>query len=146
MLLHDIQAASVEARKAKDQERAALLVTLYAEAQRLGKDDGNRDSTDEEVVRTVKKFLKGVDDFIAVTKDDAKLHQLRREKAVREVFLPKQADEATLREVISRLVAGSLVKGPKAMGPVMAALKSQLPGNYDGALASRLVKEAVAAG
>ena len=146
MLLHEIQAASVEARKAKDAAKSALLVTLFAEAQRVGKDAANRDSTGEEVVRVVKKFLKGIEEFLAVTTDEGKLVALRLEKSVLEGYLPSQADEDTLRAAIGELVSKSLVKGPKAMGSVMAALKAQLGGNYDGALASRLVKEAVAIG
>lgn len=147
MLLHTIQAASVEARKARDTARATLLVTLYADAQRAGKDDGNRDSTDEEVLKTVRKFLKGVDEFTGFAQkagDTAKLAELAAERAILQGFLPQQADEASLRAAIADLVVQHAALGPKAMGPVMAGLKLKLGGNYDGALAGRLAKEMLA--
>lgn len=147
MLLQRIQAASLEARKAKQTDRAATLVTLFAEAQRVGKDAGNRESTDEEVVKVVRKFLKGIDEFIVATKDNAqRLEQLHAERALLEEFLPKQADEATLKTAIGTILAGLTDKSPKAMGQVMSALRTQFAGNYDGTVASRLVKEAIAAG
>lgn len=147
MLLHTIQAASVAARKARDTARATLLVTLFSEAQRAGKDDGNRDSTDEEVLKTVRKFLKGVDEFIGHAQqagDEAKLTELAVERTILEAFLPQQADEVTLRAAIADLLGQHAALGPKAMGPIMAGLKLKLGGNYDGALAGRLVKAMMA--
>lgn len=146
MLLHAIQAASLEARKNKDTARADLLVTLYAEAQRVGKDAGNRESTDAEVLQVVRKFLKNVDEFLRATKEPHKVAALQLEKQVLEYFLPAQADEAALRAAIADVVAQLAQKSPKAMGAVMAALKERFGGNYDGALASRLAREALDAG
>jgi uncharacterized protein len=145
MLMSKVQAASLEARKAKQADRAAVLVTLYAEIQKVGKDAGNRDTTDEEAVRVVKKFLKGVDEFLAVSTDDGTRARLELEKEILESFLPTQADEATLRQAIGDVVSTLADKGPKSVGVVMKALKERFGGNYDGNLASKLVREALAA-
>lgn len=144
MLMSKIQAASLEARKAKQSERATILVTLFAEVQKVGKDAGNRDTTDDEAVRIVKKFLKGVDEFLVVAKDETTVTRLQLEKAVLEEFLPKQADEAALRQAIGDIVSALADKGPKAVGVVMKGLKDRFAGNYDGAMASKLVKEVLA--
>ena len=65
MILEKIKNASLAARKAKEALAATLLTTLYSEAVNVGKNNGNRDTTDAEAVAVVKKFLKGVDETIS---------------------------------------------------------------------------------
>jgi len=62
-LLQDIKNASLEARKIKS-ELSSFLVTLYAEAAKIGKDSGNRESTDEEVIKILKKFKSNAEELI----------------------------------------------------------------------------------
>lgn len=143
MLLKKIQDASLEARKSKDAVRADLLVTLYAEAARVGKDAGNRDSTDEEVQRTVRKFLKGVDESLAVLTDIERRSRLLVEKGILEGYLPSVLTEAELSEAVKSIVATLPEKSLKAVGTVMAQLKARFGATYDGAQASKLVKAAL---
>lgn len=143
MLLKKIQEASLEARKRKDVVRAELLVTLYAEAARIGKDAGNRESTDDEVQRTVRKFVKGVDEFLAVTTDSDRRSKLQAEKEVLEALLPRMLSEDELGAAIGGIVAGLTDKTPKAMGTIMAQLKARFGAAYDDATASRLAKAAL---
>ena len=46
----------IAARKGDNAVAKSLLVTLYSEAARVGKDRRNGDTTDEEVIAVVKKF------------------------------------------------------------------------------------------
>ncbi len=144
MLLQTIRAASLDARKAKDADRAALLVTLYAEAARVGKDAGNRDSTDDEVVKVVRKFLKGVEESLAVLTVEAARVRALNEKAILETFLPRSVSGAELESVVQAIVATLPERSPRQMGAVMKALKEQLAGAYDGNEASALVKKVLA--
>ena len=122
MLLEKIQAASLEARKSKDAEKAATLVTLYAEAARIGKDAGNRPTTDEETVRVVRKFLKGVDETLPLLTQPEAIERAKREKSILEAFLPTMVTGAELQAVIADIVASLAEKSPKQMGAVMGAL------------------------
>lgn len=144
MLLDTIQAASLEARKSKQAERASLLVTLYAEAARVGKDAGNRKSSDEEVVKTVQKFLKGVKESLQVLTDAQARERAQREQAILEEFLPKMVTGDALKAEVAAIVEGLADKSAKQMGVVMAQLKARLSGAYDGKEASALVKAALA--
>jgi uncharacterized protein len=144
MLLEKIQAASLEARKSKDAEKAATLVTLYAEAARIGKDAGNRLTTDEETIRVVRKFLKGVDETLPLLTQPEAIERAKREKSVLEAFLPTMVAGAELQAVIADIVSTLAEKSPKQMGAVMGALKKRLAGSYDGNEASALVKAALA--
>jgi uncharacterized protein YqeY len=144
MLLETIRLQSVEARRAKDSVRATLLVTLFAEAARVGKDAGNRETTDEETQKVVRKFLKGVDESLAVLKDEAARALALAEKSILESFLPQRITGAPLQAVVAEIVASLPDKSAKQMGLVMRSLKERLSGAYDGAEATALVKTALA--
>ena len=148
MLLRAIQEASLEARRNKDTVRAELLVTLYAEALRVGKDKGNRETTDDETVRVIRKFLNGVDESLAAIKDPARREKLAIEKTILEALLPASAQlmsEADLTAAVSDIVAGLPERSVKAMGAVMGQLKARFNGAYDGALANKLARAALSA-
>lgn len=140
-LLKRIQSASLEARKARDSVRAGLLVTLFSEASMVGKNDGNRETTDEETIRVIKKFLKGIEEALAVKAGEP---TLTAEKAILEEYLPKQMNDDELKATIATIVSG--LPQPvtvKNMGLVMKELNSKYTGLFDGSKASAFVKEAL---
>jgi uncharacterized protein YqeY len=161
-MIQKLRANALQARKDsanKDTEQgcrieaqiaSTLLVTLVSEAAMVGKNDGGREPTDDEVIKAVKKFLKGVEDTLAVltgdarTQNDPRIPQLQVEKALLTAYLPQQLSDEALAAEIQRIVSGLSEKGPKQMGVVMKALKDGFGGRYDGALAGKLVKEALA--
>ena len=145
MLLEIIKAASLEARKARDTDKAALLTTLYADAARVGKDAGNRDSTDEEVVKAVRKFLKGVEESLALLTQPAAVQRAEMEKSVLETFLPRKITGAELVQEVAQIVSELTERNPKQMGAVMNVLKTRFAGAYDGNEAGQAVKAALAA-
>ena len=149
-LVEKIKTDSLEARKAKDSLRATLLTTLYSEVVNVGKNNGNRDTTDAEAIAVVKKFLKGVEETINALKDPmtaelaARYDTAQAEKLVLETYLPKQLSEAELKVAIADLIGALPEKNPKQMGVLMKQMKERYEGQYDGQLASKLIKEALA--
>ena len=147
-ILDSVKKAQLQARKDKRAEDAATLTTLIGEAEMIGKNDGNRVSTDAEVVAVIKKFVKNIDETLnVVSKDSTKVDRveaLGKEKALLSNFLPKQLSEDELRTILADFVAALPEKNPKAMGKVLGSLKEAFAGQYDGALASRVTKELLA--
>lgn len=144
-LIDTIKKAQLQARKDKQSDSASSLTTLIGEAEMIGKNDGNRVTTDAEVVAVIKKFVKNIDETLnVVSKDSSKADRvtaLTQEKALLSTFLPKQLSEDELRSVLSGFVSALPEKNPKAMGKVLASLKEHFAGQYDGALASKITKE-----
>ena len=68
-LMDQIKADQVSARKQKMTAVASLLTTLIGEAEMVGKNAGNRAPTDAEVQAVIKKFIKNLDETIAVLGD-----------------------------------------------------------------------------
>jgi uncharacterized protein YqeY len=145
-LLERIRQDSLAARKARETEKGTFLVTLLAEAAKVGKDDGNRESTDAEVTAVIKKFIKNTDETLRVLgADSAARAQPEAELAILQAYLPRQATEDEVRAAVGRIVAELAERNPKQMGFVMGKLNAEFAGNFDKGVASKLVKGALAA-
>ena len=138
-MLEVIKNDSIIARKARDTNKASLLATLFSEASMIGKNDGNRETTDAEVVKVVKKFIKGIDEMISVVGTKSRFPL---EKEILSKYIPKQMDKEEMYDVVSNvLFIHKIERIPKNMGKVMALLKATYDGQYDGKVASQIVRE-----
>ncbi len=144
-LLQQIKADQLSARKNQDSVKSSLLTTLLGEAEMIGKNDGNRTTTDAEVVAIIKKFVSNID-FTFNKCNDGLLGGFREsvmneERAILVAYLPKQLTESELTAVITDTLS-KVPQGSKgAMGFVMKELKAAHSGTYDGDLASKIVKQ-----
>ena len=144
-LLQQIKGAQLIARKSKATLAAALLTTLIGEAEMIGKNAGNRETTDAEVVAVIKKFIKNIDETLEALKfsSDGRVQDANLEKRILETFLPKQLSEDELRKIVED-IKSEINATQKDMGKVMGLLKARHDGLYDGKLASTLVKNVLA--
>ena len=144
MLLGELRKMMMKAKLEKDTVKGNLLSTLVAEAVMVGKNDGNRETTDAETVAMIKKFLKNVNETLSLMDEMGKdKTEPLREKEILESLLPKQLDEAELAKIIEEIVETLPDKSPRQMGAVMAELKKKYDGQFDGKTASGLVKKAL---
>lgn len=138
MLILKLRADQLAARRAKNTTNTALLTALIGEAAMVGKNAGNRESTDEEVTATIRKFLKNAEEtrgrLVAASKDTAVIQQ---EIQILESYLPQQMTDDHLRAAIQQIIDAT----PGAnMGVIMKALKERHAGLYDGRRANELIK------
>ena len=138
-LLEQIKKDQFEARKNKETLKATLLTTLFAEAAMKGK-NARRETTDEETVQVIQKFLKGVNETIGYLVNGNKTEALvvsTAEKEILESYLPKMASVEEIRSAIVELKAN----GVSNVGAIMKGLKEKFSTSLDGKLASQLAKE-----
>jgi len=145
-LMDRIRAEQLAARKAGDKVAVGLLTALQAEAARVGKDKRNGESTDEEVVAVVRKFIgnAGETKTLLEAKGDDRSAVVAQEIAILERFMPSQMDAAAIEVALRALMAELTLAGPKAMGELMKAMKDRHTGRYDGATASACAKRILA--
>lgn len=141
-LVDEIKQASLAARKAKDTVASSLLTTLFSDVVNVGKNSGNRDTTDVEAVAVVKKFLKGVEETIAAFngKQDTRLDTAMIERELLTKFLPQQLSEEQLKKEVLQIAQTIENLSAKHMGLIMKQLKEKFEGQYDGSIASKVVK------
>jgi uncharacterized protein YqeY len=129
-LMEQIKAKQIAARKSGSAD-ASLLTTLLGEAAMVGKNAG-RETTDQEVVAVVKKFVKNIDETItALTSRNQDAGAFLAERGVLEQFLPRQLSEEDLINIAQAL---------PNMPVFMKHLKENFAGQYDGKLAATVAK------
>jgi uncharacterized protein YqeY len=130
-LIEQIKQQQIAARKAGSTE-ASLLTTLLGEAAMVGKNAG-RETTDQEVIAVVKKFIKNIDETVsALTSRGQDAASFLSERSVLERFLPLQLTEIVLEKI---------AQNHKSMPEFMKFLKEKHAGQYDGKLASTVAKK-----
>lgn len=133
-LFEKIKRDQIEARKKKALE-VPLLTTLIGEAGKLGKDAHGGDPTDQEVVTTVKKFIKNINDLLTHSVDNP---TALFEKSILEAYLPQQL---TRLEIVNILIDGQYnFKDKKVLGTVMGDFKKRFEGRYDAALVKSTIE------
>jgi len=144
MLIEQIREDMNRARKGDDAVAKSLLVTLYSEAQMVGKNKRNGATTDEEVLGVVRKFSANAEETrrLLEARGQSTLAQ-SRELALLAAYMPQQMAESELEAAVRKIVAEQNLTGAKAMGTVMAGLKEAYSGQYDGRVASSVVKRVV---
>lgn len=143
-LLKDIKDDLDGHRKHGNKTCVGVLTVLYSEAAMVGKNAGNRESTDEEVMVVAKKFIKGAKEMLAYFSKDKNNPEIKIYKDEIDIYsdyLPKQLTTSELTSIIENLIAEFLILYKKDIGTVMKALKERHDGTYDGKEASSIIKE-----
>lgn len=137
-LLQTIKTDLISARKSKDTITTNVLTTLIGEAEAIGKNNGNRETTDAEVIALVKKFTNNIMETLKVLdSNDSRVIVLVSEKKILKQYLPQQLTVDELTAIIQSIVT-ELNASKKDMGKVLGKLKQQYAGQYDGALAATI--------
>lgn len=128
------------AKRNNDTIKSIFLITLLAEIQRIGFDDGKRKTTDLEALEVVKKFVKNANEIINIAPNTDNAKKAEQEIIWLKEYMPAMLSETELRNVIVSFVENNA--GCK-MSQIMAHLKSDYANLYDGKLASTLAKEMI---
>ena len=142
MILDEIKADNLSARKIKNKLVSSVLTTLIGEITMVGK-NRNRTTTDAETVAVIKKFKKGASENCTLMADsgaDSKeLETYIEEISIYDTYLPKLMTEDELQKAINQFI----LEGGNNTGSIMKALKNKYDGKYDGKMASILIKKSL---
>lgn len=147
-LVEKIKADSIAARKnvVKEDLRsstvAIFLVTLYAEIVAVGKNKGNRETTDDEAISVIKKFIENNKVMSQYANDHLrKIQEIELE--VLKGYMPVMISEEDLRNEIKKLISEIENPSAKNIGQIMGSLKKKFGSSYDAKLASEIVKNSL---
>ena len=140
MIIDLIKAENLTARKRKDKFVSGIMTCLIGEIEIVGKNAGNRKTTDEEAVKVIRKFLKGVEEVYMNTYDLMKKDDLKNEIEIYKAFLPKLMTEEELSKLIYDMISTSPNPDKVNIGMIMGQLKKSGK-DYDGKMASGIIKD-----
>lgn len=145
-LIERVKADYLQARKDKSDTRG-VLSALIGEAEAAGRVKEHRAPTNEEVLATIRSFLKKSNEVMAALSarreddptEEVYSHQIQKvimEINTLESYLPKQLSEDDLEKIVREL------QNP-TMGSVMSHLKTHFANQYDGKMASTVIKRVI---
>jgi uncharacterized protein YqeY len=145
MLIETIKVAHMRARKAHDSITAILIATIIGEAEMVGKTDGNRASTDEDVFKVLKKFEKNQLDNIVIYRkasQTARLIEAEVELGIIRQFLPARLTDLQVEKDIGTVMSESnLPREQKSMGAITKELRTKYGDQFDGGQVSMIFKQ-----
>jgi hypothetical protein len=147
-LEEQIMAEMKEAMKSKNEAALRGLRAIKAEIIKAKTDPGAGGVIDEATEQKfLQKMMKQRRDSLAIFEQQGRADLAAKEKEEMEViekFLPKQLDEAAIKEVVAKIIAETGAASAADMGKVMGAASKQLAGQADGKTISNIVKELLA--
>jgi hypothetical protein len=153
MSIHDeLQAELRDAMKARDRNRLDVIRQIESEVSRARSEPGFKGEIDDALYRSViaayvKKMDKARDEFRAAGErgQDA-VAKLTFEIDYLGRWLPSTLDEDQTRQVVEIAIKELRASDPKQAGQVIGHIMKNGPLGVDGALVSRLVREALEQG
>ena len=136
-IINDMKAASIEIRKNKG-GLASFSTFALSEISKIGKNDGNRETTDDEAIATIKKLIDKNKSNMAITKDQFSVMKLEAENDFLRSFLPEMASE---EEIVKFLKDEFGVGKPKNKGIAMGAVKKKFGSLADMKQVNQIVSE-----
>ena len=122
-----------EAKKNKEVLKANLLSTLYAEIFTLSK--SGKELTEDDEIRIIKKFVKNIDETLALEITEEQKTRLNSEKEILESYLPKQLGKEETEKIVDEMISQG-----KVMKDIMAFFKENYTGRYDGRTVSEIIR------
>lgn len=125
-------------RAGNQREFLSFLTTLAAEISRIGKDKGNRATTEDEAKEVLIRWRKGAKEMHEAARNDAERAKAEQELAWLAEYLPAALTDAELGAAIDAIIAE--LGGAPPVKAVMSALSQKYAGRYDGAKAAPAVR------
>lgn len=140
-----IMAEMKEAMKSKNEGVLRSLRAIKAEIIKAKTDPGAGGVIDEATEQKfLQKMMKQRKDSFEIFQQQGRTDLAAKEKEEMDVierFLPKQLDEAAIKEAVAKIITETGASSPADMGKVMGAASKQLAGQADGKTISAIVKE-----
>jgi uncharacterized protein YqeY len=136
-----LQADLQHAMKARDMPRVYVLRGLIAAIKNLKVDKQIPSLPEAEIAGLVRKEISKRTEAAEFARKGNRpdlVASNESERAILEIYLPQQLSAETLARIIEELAAEL---GTKEIGPLMARLRERYAGQYDGKLASELIRK-----
>jgi uncharacterized protein len=137
-VVEKLKAESMRLRKERSPTAASITFAL-SEIEKVGKNAGNRPTTDDEAIRVVQKLIATIDDNLKLDIEDSRRLALNHEKQILQSALPQMASADDIRSELRNAFASQSVHNK---GEIMRWAKTHWGSRADmktvGSIASEL--------
>ena len=138
-VIEKLKAESLRLRKERNPIASSITFAL-SEIEKVGKNNGNRVTTNDEAIKVVQKLVATIDENIKYAEQKAdlvRLVELDLEKAILESVLPQMASDEEVRNYL----LASFVEAPANKGVIMKVLKEKFGALVDMKRAGQIATE-----
>jgi uncharacterized protein len=139
-VINKLKAASLQLRKERNPVAASITFAL-SEIEKIGKNNGNRETTEDEAIKVLQKLIATIDENLKMDIDDGRRIALNHEKQILLGVLPQMATD---KEIVDFLRDFLFAKTPENMpkkGEIMKALRARFGALVDMKRAGQLLTE-----
>jgi uncharacterized protein len=137
-VIEKLKTESMRLRKDRSPVAASIVFAL-SEIEKVGKNNGNRQTTEDEAIKVIQKLIVTINENLKHADTGRKVH-LNYEKTVLESVLPQMATEDEVVDFLQETFGGKLAEIPKK-GDIMKALRDEFGALVDMKKAGQLVTE-----
>ena len=135
-LINQINSDLLIARKNRETIAAQLLTTVYSDAMMVAKNKQQAAPSDDETIATIRKFIKGIDETLAVLAQNTDRHaNAMAEKEILEKYLPTMVSSEKVQDAVNGIIAS----GERNLGMIMKLLTLQFGASLDKKSASQII-------
>ena len=132
-VIEKLKAKSLDLKRSKNFELAASVAFVLSEIEKVGKNNGNRVTTEDEAIKVVRNVLTRIDESMKYDFSSGKASQ---EKAILESVLPQMVSYEEVRVEIATCVAFGQNKGQ-----IMKHLRAKFGSLVDMRTAAQIIDE-----
>lgn len=127
-VIKKLKAESLRLRKERNPVASSITFAL-SEIEKVGKNNGNRATTDDEAIKVIQKLIATIDENMKYVTDETDKTAFNFEKQVLQSVLPQMASDEDVTNFLRELFTGKRGDEIPKKGDIMKALR-----NHFGAL------------
>jgi uncharacterized protein YqeY len=139
-VIEKLKAESMNLRKTRNPVAPAILFAL-SEIEKVGKNNGNRATTEDEAIKVVQKLISTIDENLKLPLDDGTKVALNFERNILAGVLPQMASEEDIRSLLRDTIGD---QPPKNKGVAMKVIRDEYGAKVDMKRAGEIVTEVYA--
>lgn len=120
-VIEKLKAESLRLRKERNPIASSITFAL-SEIEKVGKNNGNRVTTNDEAIKVVQKLVATIDENLKVTTDDGRKITFNFEKQILQSVLPQMASDDEIRSKLAFAFNGKEVRNK---GEIMKWAKTE---------------------
>lgn len=136
-VVEQLKKRSMALRKERNPSAPSIQFAL-SEIEKVGKNSGNRETTEDEAIRVVQKLIATIDENLRVVKSDEYRIALNFEKQILQEVLPQMASEEEVRSLLTDILGTT---APKNKGVAMKVIRDEFGAKVDMKRAGEIVTE-----
>lgn len=139
-VIEKLKAESIALRKTRSPIAPSILFAL-SEIEKVGKNNGNRETTEDEAIKVIQKLIVTIDENLKLVADENRKTALSFERQVLSGVLPQMASDSEITDFLRELFTGKREGDIPKKGEVMKALRDKFGALIDMKRAGQLVTE-----